>query len=66
MTAIEYGDTDVGSSELMTSLLSSGESSDKDFEIVMLKPSSSSKPSSSLSSIPFHAPSKSCFWNRGT
>ena len=45
-------------------LSSSGESSDKDFEIVMSKPSLSSKSSSSskihFSSIPFHALSESC------
>ncbi|KAL0010085.1 hypothetical protein SO802_005193 [Lithocarpus litseifolius] len=67
MTAIEYMDTDVRSSELETGLSSSGESFDKDFEIVMLKPLSSSKPissskpSSSLSSILFHTLSESCF-----
>ena len=37
MTAIEYRDSDVKSSELETCLSSSGESFDKDFEIVMLK-----------------------------
>ena len=58
--AIEYRDSDVRSSELETSLSSSGKSIDKDFEIVVLKPSSSSKPSSPSSSIPFHAFSKSC------
>ena len=60
MTAIEYRDIDVRSSELETGLSSSNESTDKDFEIVVLKPLSSSKPSSSLSSIPFHALSESC------
>ena len=59
MTAIEYRDIDIRSSELETSLSSSGEPFDKDFEVVMSKPSS--KPSSSLSSIPFHALSESCF-----
>ena len=57
MTAIEYRDSDVKSSELETCLSSSGESFDKDFEIVMSKPSLSSKPSSSSkipsSSIPY-------------
>ena len=57
MTAIEYRDSDVKSSELETCLSSSGESFDKDFEIVMSKPLSSSKPSSSSkipsSSIPY-------------
>ena len=38
MTAIEYRDSDVRSSELETSLSSSGESTDKDFEIVVSKP----------------------------
>ena len=67
MTAMEYRDIDVRSSELETSLSSSGEPSDKDFEVVIskpsssLKPHSSSKPSSSLSSIPFHALFESCF-----
>lgn len=67
MTVIKYRDTDVRFSELETDLSSSSESSDKDFEVVMPKPSSSSKlhssskPSSSSSSIPFHALSKSCF-----
>ena len=67
MTAIEYRDTDVRSNELETSLSSSGVSSDKDFEVVMSKPSlssklpSSSKPSSSSSLIPFHAFFESCF-----
>ena len=65
MTAIEYKDNDVRSSELETGLPSSGESTDKDFEIVVSKPPSSSKPSSSSSkvpssSIPFHALSESC------
>ena len=66
MIAIEYRDSDVRSSELETSLSSSGESTGKDFEIVVSKPPSSSKPfssskpSSSSSSIPFHAFSKSC------
>ena len=64
MTTIEYRDSDVKSSKLKTSLSSSGESSDKDFEIVVSKPSSSSKPFSSSkipsSSIPFLALSKSC------
>ena len=45
MTAIEYRDSDVRSSELETGLSSSGESSDKDFEFVVSKPPSSSKPS---------------------
>ena len=54
MTAVEYRDTDVRSSELDTGLSSTSESMDKDFEIVVLKPSSSS------SSIPFHALSESC------
>ena len=61
MTAIEYRDTDVRSNELETRLSSSGESSDKDFEIVMSKPSLSLKPSSSSSSILFHTLSESCF-----
>ena len=65
MNAIEYRDSDVRSSEIETCLSSSGESTDKDFEIVMSKPPSSSKPFSSsktsLSSIPFHALSESCF-----
>ncbi|KAL0015226.1 hypothetical protein SO802_002295 [Lithocarpus litseifolius] len=64
MTAIEYRDSNVRSSELETGLSSSGESSNKDFEIIMLKPSSSSKPSCSSKtpsfSIPFHALSESC------
>ena len=38
MTAIEYRDSDVRSSELETGLLSCGESTDKDFEIVVSKP----------------------------
>ena len=72
MIAIEYRDSDVRSSELETSLSSGGESTDKDFEIVVSKlpspskPFSSSKPSSSSkipsSSIPFHALSKSCLY----
>ena len=45
ITAIEYRDSDVRSSELETGLSSSGESSNKDFEIIMSKPSSSLKPS---------------------
>ena len=64
MTAMEYRDSDVRYSELETGLSSSGESFDKDFEIVVSKPLLSSKPSSSSkvpsSSIPFHAPSESC------
>ena len=60
MTAIEYRDTEVRSSKLETGLSSSSESMDKDFEIVVSKPSLSSKPSSSSSSIPFHALSESC------
>ena len=60
MTTIEYRDTDVRSSELDTGLSSSGESMDKDFEIVVSKPLLSSKPSSSSSSILFHAFSESC------
>ena len=66
MTAIEYRDIDVRSSELEIGLLSSEESSDKDFKVMMSKPSSSSKPhssskpSSSSSSILFHALSESC------
>uniref|UniRef100_A0A7N2RB25 Pentatricopeptide repeat-containing protein n=1 Tax=Quercus lobata TaxID=97700 RepID=A0A7N2RB25_QUELO len=64
MTAIEYRDSDIRSNELETGLSSSSESSDKDSEIVMPKPSSSSKPSFSSkipsSSIPFHALSESC------
>ena len=51
MTAIEYKDSDVRSSELETGLPSSGESTDKDFEIVMSKPPSSSKSSSSSSRL---------------
>ena len=47
MTAIEYRDSDIRSNELETSLSSSGESFDKDFEIIVSKLSSSSKPSSS-------------------
>ena len=54
MTVVEYRDTDVRSSELDIGLSSTSESMDKDFEIVVLKPSSSS------SSIPFHALSESC------
>ena len=59
MTA-KYRDSDVRSNELETGLSLSGESSDKDFEFVVSKPPSSSKPSSSSSkvpssSIPFHA-----------
>ena len=61
MTAIEYRDTEVRSSELKTGLSSSNDSVDKYFEIVVSKPSLFSKPSSSSSSIPFHALSKSCF-----
>ena len=38
MNAIEYRDSDVRSSELETCLSSSGESTDKDFEIVVSKP----------------------------
>ena len=60
MTVIEYRDTNVRSSELETGLSSSSEFMDKDFEIVVSKPSSSSKPFFSLSSIPFHALSESC------
>ena len=64
MTAIEYTDSDIRSSELETSLSSSGASSDKDFEIIVSKLSSSSKPLSSSkipsSSIPFHALPESC------
>ena len=66
MIAIEYRDTNVRSSELETGLSLSSKSFDKDFEVVMSKPSSSSKPhssskpSSSSSSIPFHALSESC------
>ena len=60
MIAIEYRDTKVRSSELETYLSSSSESLDKDFEIVVSKPLSSSKPSSSSSLIPFHALSESC------
>ena len=59
MTTIGDSDTEVGSNELETSLSSSNESVDKDFEIVVSKPSLSSKPSSSMSSIPFCALSKS-------
>ena len=55
MTTIEGGDTKVRSSDLGTSLSSSNEFVDKDFEIVVSRPLSSSKTSSSLSSIPFHA-----------
>ena len=47
MTAIEYKDNDVRSSELETGLSSSGKSSNKDFIIVVSKPPSSSNPSSS-------------------
>ena len=60
MIVVKYRDTDVRSSKLDTGLSSSGESMDKDFEIVVSKPSSSSKPSFSSSSIPFHALSESC------
>ena len=65
MTAIEYRDSDVRSSELEIGLSSSNESTNKDFEITVSKPSSSlksssSKPSSFSSSIPFHAFSESC------
>ena len=64
MTTIEYRDSDIRSNELEIGLSSSGESFDKDFEIIVSKLSSSSKPSSSskipLSSIPFHALSESC------
>ena len=60
MTTIEYRDTKIRSSELETGLSSSNESVDKDFKIVVLKPSSFLKPSSSSSSIPFHAFSESC------
>ena len=64
MTTIEYRDSNVRSSELETGLSSSGESTDKDFKIVVSKPPSSSKPSSSSKtsspSIPFHALSQSC------
>ena len=55
MTTIEYRDIEVRSSELEIGLTLSNESIDKDFEIVV------SKPSSSLSSIPFHVLFKSCF-----
>ena len=65
MIAIEYRDSNVRSSELETGLLSSGESFNKDFKIIMSKPSSSSKPFSfskiPSSSILFHALSESCF-----
>ena len=44
MTAVEYRDIDVRSSKPETGLSSSGESMDKDFEIVVSKPSSSSNP----------------------
>ena len=60
MTAIEYRDTEVRSSELKTGLSSSNDSVDKYFEIVVSKPSLFSKPSSSSSSIPFHTLSESC------
>ena len=65
MTAIEYRDSDIRTSELETGLSSSGETTDKNFEIVVLKSPSSSKPSSSSktsssSSIPFHAFFESC------
>ena len=38
MTALKYRDSDVRSSELEIGLSSSGESTNKDFEIVMSKP----------------------------
>ena len=60
MTTIEARDTKVKSSGLETGLSSSNESVDKDFEIVVSKPSSSSKPFSSSFSILFHALSESC------
>ena len=64
MTAIEYRDSDVRSNELEIGLSSSGESYDKDFEIVVSKSSSYSKSSSSSKissfSIIFHALSKTC------
>ena len=59
MTVVKYRDTDIRSSKLKIGQSSSSESMDKDFEIVVSKPSSSYKPSSSLSSIPFHALSES-------
>ena len=61
MTAIKYRDINVRSSELKTSLSSSSESMDKDFEIIVSRALSSSKPSSSSSSTPFHALFESCF-----
>ena len=45
---------------LANSRSSRSESMDKDFEIVVSRPLLSSKPSSSSSSIPFHAPFESC------
>ena len=60
MISIEYRDINVRSSELEIGLSSSNDSMDKDFEIVVSKPLSSSKPPSSLSLIPFHAFSESC------
>ena len=60
MTTIGDKDTEVRSSKLEIGLSSSNELVDKDFEIVMSKTSPSSKPSSSLSSIPFHVLSESC------
>ena len=44
MTTKEYRDSNVRSSELETGLSSSGESSDKNFEIALSKPPSSSNP----------------------
>ena len=60
MTTIEDRDIKVRSSDLGTGLSSSNESVDKDFEIVVSRPLPSSKPSSSLSSIPFQALFESC------
>ena len=60
MTTLEDRDIEVGFCDLETSLSSSNEFVDKDFEIVVSRPLPSSKPSLSLSSVPFHAFSKSC------
>ena len=53
MTSVEDRDTEVRSSELKTCLSSSNKSVDKDFEIVMSKPSPSLKPSSCFLQILF-------------
>ena len=60
ITTMEGKDTEVRSSDLETSLSSSNESIDKDFEIVVSRPLLSSKPSSTSPFTPFRALSESC------